>query len=161
MITECFCTLYFTWFVQRFVQYPLSNRPTGKEISKSPDWKFVYRNAPSTEMTIRCKGNTLGLLEFSILHALLRTTLEALKTANLRLHRTRFWRNRSWVEPWNVYFKKLSQWLWGFPEGSAGKESACNSGELDWSLDWEDPLEEETSTHSSSFCLESPMDRGS
>ena len=29
------------------------------------------------------------------------------------------------------------------------------------SLDWEDPLEEETSTHSSSSCLENPMDRGS
>ena len=29
------------------------------------------------------------------------------------------------------------------------------------SLDWDDPLEEETSTHSGSSCLENPMDRGS
>jgi len=28
------------------------------------------------------------------------------------------------------------------------------------SLGWEDPLEEETATHSSIFCLENPMDRG-
>ena len=29
------------------------------------------------------------------------------------------------------------------------------------SLGWKDPLEEETATHSSIFCLENPMDRGS
>ena len=57
-------------------------------------------------------------------------TLEALKTPNFRLHRTKFWRNWSGVEPWNLYFKKLCQWLWGFPNGSAGQESACNAAEL-------------------------------
>ena len=40
----------------------------------------------------------------------------------------------------------------GFPDGSAGKESACNAGDTGdvvRSLDWEDPLEEEMATHSS------------
>ena len=33
----------------------------------------------------------------------------------------------------------------GFPCGSAGKESACNAGDLGW----EDPLEKGKATHSS------------
>ena len=33
----------------------------------------------------------------------------------------------------------------GFPGGSAGKESACNAGDLGW----EDPLEKRKTTHSS------------
>ena len=37
----------------------------------------------------------------------------------------------------------------GFSDGSAGKESACNAGDLDRSLGWEDPLEEGKATHSS------------
>ena len=37
----------------------------------------------------------------------------------------------------------------GFPCGSAGKESACNAGDLD-SIPWlEDPLEKGKATHSS------------
>ena len=42
----------------------------------------------------------------------------------------------------------LSQPL-GFPCGSAGKESACNVGDLVRSLGWEDPLEKGKATHSS------------
>ena len=40
---------------------------------------------------------------------------------------------------------------WGFPGGSAGKESACNAGDLGSirSLAWEDPLEKGKATHSS------------
>ena len=34
---------------------------------------------------------------------------------------------------------------WGFPCGSAGKESACNAGDLGW----EDPLDKGKATHSS------------
>ena len=42
----------------------------------------------------------------------------------------------------------------GFPCGSAGKESACNVGDLGWEtpvhcLGWEDPLEKGKATHSS------------
>ena len=37
----------------------------------------------------------------------------------------------------------------GFPCGSAGKESACNAGDLIRSLSWEDPLENGTATYSS------------
>ena len=37
----------------------------------------------------------------------------------------------------------------GFPEGSDGKESACNAGDQVQSLDWEDLLEKEMATHSS------------
>ena len=37
----------------------------------------------------------------------------------------------------------------GFPGGSDGKESACNTGDLGQSLDWEDTLEKGMATHSS------------
>ena len=35
------------------------------------------------------------------------------------------------------------------PCGSAGKESACNAGDLSLILGWEDPLEKGKNTHSS------------
>ena len=47
----------------------------------------------------------------------------------------------------------------GFPGGSAGKESACNTGATEaWvqSLGREDPLEEEMATHSSVLAWEIP-----
>ena len=37
----------------------------------------------------------------------------------------------------------------GFPYRSAGKESACNVGDLSSILDWEDTLEKGKATHSS------------
>ena len=37
----------------------------------------------------------------------------------------------------------------GFPYGSAGKESACNAGDLGLISGWEDPLEKAKATHSS------------
>ena len=37
----------------------------------------------------------------------------------------------------------------GFPGGSDGKESACNSRDLALTPGWEDSLEEEMATHSS------------
>ena len=37
----------------------------------------------------------------------------------------------------------------GFPGSSAGKEPACNAGDLGLILSWEDPLEEGIATHSS------------
>ena len=39
--------------------------------------------------------------------------------------------------------------VWGFPDGSDGKESACNAGDLVRYLGWEDPLEKEMAIHSS------------
>ena len=39
--------------------------------------------------------------------------------------------------------------LAGFPSGSAGKESACNAGDLGSIPRWEDPLEKGKATHSS------------
>ena len=36
----------------------------------------------------------------------------------------------------------------GFSGGSAGKESACNEGELGSIPGWEDPLKKEMATHS-------------
>ena len=46
----------------------------------------------------------------------------------------------------------LSVILWGFPDGSVGKESACNAGDMTeetqvHSLGWEDPMEEEMATY--------------
>ena len=37
----------------------------------------------------------------------------------------------------------------GFPGGSAGRESACNVGDLGTIPGWKDPLEKGTATHSS------------
>ena len=39
--------------------------------------------------------------------------------------------------------------LLGFPGGSAGKETACNAGDMGSFLSGEDSLEEEMATHSS------------
>ena len=39
--------------------------------------------------------------------------------------------------------------LLGFPGGSAGKETACNAGDMGSILSGEDSLEEEMATHSS------------
>ena len=39
----------------------------------------------------------------------------------------------------------------GFPSGSNGKASACSAGDPDSILGWEDPLEKETATHSSTL----------
>ena len=44
----------------------------------------------------------------------------------------------------------------GFPGGSDGKASACNSGDPDRSLGWEDPLEKEMATHSSTLAWKIP-----
>ena len=47
----------------------------------------------------------------------------------------------------------------GLPDGSVGKESACNAGKQEmqvWSLGGEDPLEEEMGTHSSILLENSP-----
>ena len=38
-------------------------------------------------------------------------------------------------------------WIMGFPGGSAGKESACNAGDLGLIPGWEDPLEKWKTTH--------------
>ena len=42
-----------------------------------------------------------------------------------------------------------SELPWGFPCGSADKDSACNVGTGVRFLGWEDPLEKEKATHSS------------
>ena len=49
----------------------------------------------------------------------------------------------------------------GFPGGSDGKASAYNVGDQVQSLGWEDPLEKEMATHSSTLawkipCMEEP-----
>ena len=65
----------------------------------------------------------------------------------------------SQIKHWNRYF--------GASCGPAGKESACNVGDLGSipglgrSLGWDDPLEEGMATHSSILAWKIPMDRGS
>ena len=44
----------------------------------------------------------------------------------------------------------------GFPGGSDGKESACNSAIASRSLGWKDPLEDDMPTHSSILALRIP-----
>ena len=41
----------------------------------------------------------------------------------------------------------LTVLLYGFPCGSAGKESACSAGDLGSILGWEGPLEKGKATH--------------
>ena len=52
-----------------------------------------------------------------------------------------------------VSFDTFSSVL-GFPCGSAGKESACNSGDLGSIPGWEDPLGNRKATHSSILAWE-------
>ena len=47
----------------------------------------------------------------------------------------------------------------GFPDGSAGKESACNTGDLIQSLGQEDPAKKEMATTPVFFSGESPGQR--
>ena len=58
-----------------------------------------------------------------------------------------------------MVFKQMFIYLFmvvlGFPDGSAGKESACNVGDLGW----EDPLEKGMATHSSILPWRIPIDR--
>ena len=52
---------------------------------------------------------------------------------------------------WEVPMKKgnFTPVFLGLPFGLAGKESACNVGDLGWILGWEDPLEKGKANHSS------------
>ena len=53
--------------------------------------------------------------------------------------------------------------LLGFPDGSVGKESACNAkdtGDADWTQGGEDALEEEDGNPLQYSCLKYSMDRG-
>ena len=52
------------------------------------------------------------------------------------------------LPPSSTIYIVLTLYL-GFPGGSDSKESACNAGDMVWSMDWEDPLEKEMATHSS------------
>ena len=54
----------------------------------------------------------------------------------------------------------LAQSLMGFPGGSDGKEPACNAGDLDLILAWDDHMEEGMATHSSILAWKIPVDRG-
>ena len=61
--------------------------------------------------------------------------------------------------------QEIKPGVWGFPGSSAGKESACNGGDLGLipglgrSPDWEDPPEEGMVTHSSILAWRIPMNR--
>ena len=67
-------------------------------------------------------------------------------------------RFNSWVGkiPWRRDRLPTPVFL-GFPCGSAGKESACNVGDLGQSLGWEDPLERGKVTHSSILAWRIPL----
>ena len=49
----------------------------------------------------------------------------------------------------SALFKETHSAAGGFPDSSAGKESACNAETPVQSLGWEDPLEKGKATHSS------------
>ena len=52
--------------------------------------------------------------------------------------------------------KGVTKLKWGFPGVSDGKASACNVETRVQSLDWEDPLEKEMATHSSTLAWKIP-----
>ena len=52
---------------------------------------------------------------------------------------------------------KLSPSSLSFPGGSDGKEFECNNGDQVRPLDWEDPLKEELTTHSSILAWRNPL----
>ena len=56
----------------------------------------------------------------------------------------------------NLYLHVCSPPPLGLPCGSAGKESACNVGDLGSILGWDDPLEKGKATHSSILAWRSP-----
>ena len=49
---------------------------------------------------------------------------------------------------------------WGFPHSSVVKNLPATQETQVWSLDWEDPQDEEKATHSSILTWRIPMDRG-
>ena len=65
-----------------------------------------------------------------------------------------------WITRWQQEILKPSaEPSEGFPVGSAGKESSCNAGDTGMhvlSLGWEDPLEYELATHSSTLAWNIP-----
>ena len=56
------------------------------------------------------------------------------------------WRTSPAKPPLSV--SRIPTGILGFPAGSDGKESACNAGDLDSTLGWEDPLKNGMATHS-------------
>ena len=68
------------------------------------------------------------------------------KESALQFRRPQF---ESWIGkvPWRRDRLSTPVFL-GFPDGSAGKECACNAGDLGSIPGWEDPLEKEEATHS-------------
>ena len=57
---------------------------------------------------------------------------------------------------WCLLFNHQGDLRWGFPDGSDGKESACNTEDLVW----EETLEKGTATHSSILAWRIPGQRG-
>ena len=49
----------------------------------------------------------------------------------------------------HIEYLVITNRLLGFPDSSAGKESACNARDLGLIPGWEDALEKRTATHSS------------
>ena len=83
------------------------------------------------------------------------------------------WSSRTWQHSVNIlgwFYEELQDLLElttkkvlliiGFPDGSDGKESTCNAGDLSSILGSEDPLEEGMATHSSILAWRIPMDIG-
>ena len=64
-------------------------------------------------------------------------------------------------ESWTTKQAECSEELmfsncWGFPDGSDDKASACNAGDPGSIPGWEDPLEKEMETHSSTLAWKIP-----
>ena len=72
---------------------------------------------------------------------------------------------RPWFDSWvrKIHWRRdrlpIPVFL-GFPGGSAGKESACNVGDLVQSLGLEDPLEKGKATHSNILAWRIPWTEG-
>ena len=58
------------------------------------------------------------------------------------------------VKPWSWCIKLITYILWGFPDDSVIKNPPAKLKTQVSSLGWEDPLEKQTATHSSTLAWE-------
>ena len=67
----------------------------------------------------------------------------------------------AFIHIFSIGYFQIFTWNYavGFPDGSVGEESACNTGDTGgrvWTVDCEDPVEKEMATHSSILAWKIP-----
>ena len=128
-----------TW-VQSLVQEDLLEEEMATH-SSILDWRI-----PQTEEPGRLQSIGWQRIEHGWVHMCM--------CARVHTHTHTHTHTCSWrlaLPTWAHYFKIALIFAMGFPDGSAGKETACNAG---------DPLKKEMATHSSILAWEIPRTEG-